>query len=302
MANLDDEVRKLKREAAIRQKEEEYQKRREEEEERKRNELERLTKECEEMEAKKRADKMGMLQKQARMRAQKKSNDELLNQKRARNIKQREDKWRKDANSAIQQIVADKEAWDEKVEERLDAARGRKHNKWQAAMEAKQEAELVQEEIDNKRNDVIADRLLKWQIREALRTDKIKEESQAELLSFIQTPFPVPLKQVLCGKIRPVPACTDLLAAHLDAKEEFEDLKAQDFEMRAVLRNQSLFQYVHDIQQQAEGNRIRPPEPAASDLMKKTTRSPRSPKGGKSKGGTSPSRSTGGGFRNKMKR
>lgn len=297
MANLDDEVRRLKREAAIRQKEEEYLKRKEAEEEKKRNELARLKVEAEESEAKKRAEKMGMLQKQAKMRAAKKAQDDVLNQKRDRGIRQREDVWRKVANKSVQQTVMDKEALDEKVEERLDAARGRKHNKEQAAREKKQEEDLVQEEVDEKRSEAIADRLLKWQIREALRTDKIKEESQAELLSFIQTPFPVPLKQVLCGRIRPVPRVTELLAAHLDAKEEFEDLKQQDFEMRAVLRNQSLFQYVHDIQQQAEGNRVRPPEPVASDLMKKSTRSPRSPKGGKSKGGASPA----GGARRKFR-
>lgn len=293
----EEEVRRLKREAAIRQKEEEFKKRRQNEEERKRKELERMKVEFEEAEQKKREEKMSGLQKQARIRAERKENDDRLDGRRDKHIRQREDVWRKDTIESILTIVRTKEEEDEKVEQRLMDARRRKQGKEQAAREAKIEAMLIQEELDEKRDDAIADKLTKWKIREALRTDQIKEESQAELLSFIQTPAPVPLKQVLCGRTRPVPSVTELLAAYKDAKEEFEDLQAQDFEMRAVLRNQSLFQYVQDIQKAADATRVKPPEPAVTDLMKKSTRSPRSPKGGstKAKGNSSssPMRTTG---------
>lgn len=289
MVQLDDEeVRKLKREAAIRQKEEEFDRRRLEDEEKKRGELERLKKEYEEGEAKRRADKVAALQKQAKVRAQRHLNNETLNQKRDKNIKKREEVWKKDANLSVLKLVKDKEAWDERVEERLDQARARKAAKENEERVRKQETALAQEELDEKRDTAIPEKLLQWTIREALRTDNIKEEAQQELLSFIQNPFPVPLKQVLCGRLRPVPSVTELLASHKDACEEFEDLKGQDFEMRAVLRNQSLFQYVHDIQAAAEENRIRPPEPVAGDLMKKSNKAPKSPKSPKS-----PQRSTG---------
>eukprot|EP00929_Paragymnodinium_shiwhaense_P093972 TRINITY_DN5432_c0_g1_i1.p1 TRINITY_DN5432_c0_g1~~TRINITY_DN5432_c0_g1_i1.p1 ORF type:complete len:307 (-),score=126.33 TRINITY_DN5432_c0_g1_i1:151-1071(-) len=293
----EEEVRRLKREAAIRQKEEEFKKRRQNEEEKKRQELERMKVDFEAAEQRKREEKMGALQKQARIRAERKENNERLDMKRDKHIRQREDVWRKDTLESIQELVREKEEWDDKVEQRLDDARQRKHNKEQGAREAKNEEALIQEDLDEKREDAIEAKMTKWRIREALRTDQIKEEAQAELLSFIQTPAPLPLKQVLCGRTRPVPTVTELLAAYKDAKEEFDDLKGQDFEMRAVLRNQSLFQYVHDIQKAADENRVKPPEPAVTDLMKKSTRSPRSPKNNSTKGGkgasSSPMRTTG---------
>lgn len=292
----DEEIRRLKREAAIRQKEEEFKKRRQNEEERKRQDLERMKVEFEEAEQRKRVEKMGALQKQARIRAERRENNDRLDLKRDKHIRQREDVWRKDTISSILQIVKEKEEQDDKVDQRLMDARKRKQAKEQAAREAKNEAMLIQEELDDQRQDNIEDRMTKWKIREALRTDQIKEEAQNELVSFIQTPAPIPLKQVLCGKTRPVPSVTELLAAYKDAKEEFEELQSQDFEMRAVLRNQSLFQYVQDIQKAADANRVKPPEPAATDLMKKSTRSPRSKspsaKGGKG-GASSPMRTTG---------
>lgn len=292
----DEEIRRLKREAAIRQKEEEFKKRRQNEEERKRQDLERMKVEFEEAEQRKRVEKMGALQKQARLRAERRENNDRLDLKRDKHIRQREDVWRKDTISSILQIVKEKEEQDDKVDQRLMDARKRKQAKEQAAREAKNEAMLIQEELDDQRQDNIEDRMTKWKIREALRTDQIKEEAQNELVSFIQTPAPIPLKQVLCGKTRPVPSVTELLAAYKDAKEEFEELQSQDFEMRAVLRNQSLFQYVQDIQKAADANRVKPPEPAATDLMKKSTRSPRakspSAKGGKG-GASSPMRTTG---------
>jgi len=292
----DEEIRRLKREAAIRQKEEEFKKRRQNEEERKRQDLERMKVEFEEAEQRKRVEKMGALQKQARLRAERRENNDRLDLKRDKHIRQREDVWRKDTISSILQIVKEKEEQDDKVDQRLMDARKRKQAKEQAAREAKNEAMLIQEELDDQRQDHIEDRMTKWKIREALRTDQIKEEAQNELVSFIQTPAPIPLKQVLCGKTRPVPSVTELLAAYKDAREEFEELQSQDFEMRAVLRNQSLFQYVQDIQKAADANRVKPPEPAATDLMKKSTRSPRakspSAKGGKG-GASSPMRTTG---------
>jgi len=288
-AQLDDEeMRRLKREAAIRQKDEEFKRKRLVDEDMKRKQLERLKIEYEEGETRRAAEKLGMMRKQAKIRAKRKAENERLSQRRQEKILAREARWLVKANAEIQQIVSDHQTEKDHEEEILDKARERKHEKEQDGRIVAREVELAQEELDMKREEAMMDRESKRVIRAALRTDALKEEAQEELLSFVQNPFPVPLKQVLAGRIRPVPTCTELFAAHRDAKEDFEDLKEQDFEMRAIVRNQSLFNYVHDIQMAAENNRVRPPEPMQSDLMKKSTRTPKSPtKGGTNKkGGT----------------
>eukprot|EP00927_Polykrikos_kofoidii_P042668 TRINITY_DN3671_c0_g1_i1.p1 TRINITY_DN3671_c0_g1~~TRINITY_DN3671_c0_g1_i1.p1 ORF type:complete len:307 (-),score=88.00 TRINITY_DN3671_c0_g1_i1:77-997(-) len=298
----DEEMRRLKREAAIRQKEDDYNKKRAMDEEKKRDELDKLKRECEEAEARKKRERLGMMKKQANLRARRAAELARLEAKREKMIKLREEAWLKKANAEIDHLIKEAEMKHERVEERLDAARAYKQEKAQMARDERAEAEIAQEEIDAKREEAIAARDLKRQIREALRTDAIKEDAQAELMSFIQNPAPVPLKQVLCGRLRPVPRVTELLASYKDAKEEFEDLKEQDFELRAVLRNQSLFQYVQDIQKAADATRIHPPEPSASDLMRKTARSPKSPKQGKSVSPSSSMRRTGGNFAKKSQK
>ncbi|CAJ1431547.1 unnamed protein product [Effrenium voratum] len=100
------------------------------------------------------------------------------------------------------------------------------------------------------------------------RVDQLKMEARDELESFIQNPYPVPLKQVLAGRLRPVPTVTELLAAYKDQREELEQLEKEDIPMRAQLCNQSIFQYVRDIQMKAEAERMRPPEPVAGDLLR----------------------------------
>eukprot|EP00927_Polykrikos_kofoidii_P042669 TRINITY_DN3671_c0_g2_i1.p1 TRINITY_DN3671_c0_g2~~TRINITY_DN3671_c0_g2_i1.p1 ORF type:complete len:300 (-),score=70.95 TRINITY_DN3671_c0_g2_i1:88-987(-) len=273
----DEEMRRLKREAAIRQKEDDYNKKRALDESRKRDELDKLKREGEEAEARKKRERIGMMRKQAKLKAQRKAELARLDAKREEAIKRREEAWLKKANGEIEHLLKEAELKHERVEERLDAAREYKHKKAQEARDERAEAEIAQEEIDEKRAAAIAALDLKRQIRAALRTDAIKEDAQQELMSFIQSPAPVPLKQVLCGRLRPVPRVTELLCSYKDAKEEFADLKEQDFELRAVLRNQSIFQYVNDIQKAAEATRIRPPEPSASDLMRKTARPAKSP-------------------------
>merc|ERR1712039_1040208 len=87
------------------------------------------------------------------------------------------------------------------------------------------------------------------------------------------------------SRVRPVPTVTTLLASYKDSKEELEELSIQDFEMRARLRKQSLFKYVHDVQAKADELRVRAPEPMLSDLGrrggagKKGSASPKNRKG-----------------------
>merc|ERR1719163_451633 len=296
---IDDETRRMKREAAIRQKEAEHEKLREEEGERKRLELENMKLEYEQMEVKKQQEKLALAQRQARIRAQRKLENDKLQARRDQKIKLREAAWIKRANAAIQQLLRDNEAQEEKIADALEDARKRKLAKEQEAREQKLNMQAAQDELNAIREENIMERQQRRMIDEAMRTDAIKEEAQDELQSFIQNPFPVPLKQVLCGRIRPVPKVSELLAAYKDAREELDDLQDQDFEMRAVLRNQSLFQYVADVQKKAEAVRMRPPEPMASDLMKKSTSKTGK---GRGKGGPMSPNSTArttGGFRKK---
>jgi hypothetical protein len=297
---VDDETRRMKRDAAIRLKEAEHDKLRAEEGERKRLDLERMKVEYEQMEIKKQQEKLALAQRQAKVRAQRKLENDKLQAKRDNKIKLREAAWIKRANEAIQQLLQDNEAQEEKVADALEDARRRKLAKEQESREHKFNIQAAQDELNAIREENIMERQQSRMIREAMRTDAIKEEAQDELQSFIQNPFPVPLKQVLCGRIRPVPQVSQLLAAYKDAREELDDLQDQDFEMRAVLRNQSLFQYVADVQKKAEAVRMRPPEPMASDLMKKSTAKP-SKAQGKKGGPMSPNSTarTTGGFRKK---
>jgi len=103
-----------------------------------------------------------------------------------------------------------------------------------------------------------------------------------ELETFVLNPYPIPLKQVVAGRLRPVPKVTELLASYKDMREDLADLEEQDIPMRAQLRNQSIFIYVRDIQLKAEENRVRPPEPVAGDLGRRanaaTKKPARSPK------------------------
>merc|ERR1711920_617442 len=134
------------------------------------------------------------------------------------------------------------------------------------AADEKRAAREENEGLQLKRDEANEDRALQRMLKSISLVDKIKTEAQEELQSFIQNPFPVPLRQVLAGRIRPVPRVTELLAAYKDQREDLDDLIAQDIPMRATLLNMPLFQYVRDIQVQAESKALRPPNPVLSDL------------------------------------
>merc|ERR1719174_1364893 len=124
-------------------------------------------------------------------------------------------------------------------------------------------------------------------VKELSRVDTFKADAEDELRSFLNNPAPVPLKQVLAGRLRPVPTVTTLLAAHKDQREELKELELSDIPMRAQLRKQTLFAYVRDIKEKAESERVKPPEPVVGDMGRgsrakspRKTGSPRSTTGG----------------------
>lgn len=268
-----EELKALKRQAAIRAKEDEFERRRQEEEERKRSQLEDLKREYEEQEKRKVDERLKFLEKQAQARAQRKARIEALNEKREAKIAKRNELWLQTANSEIQDIIGEQEAENERLEQALENARDAKREREQGNRDKKTADKDKREELDMYREEAESNRKSQRELRGIYKADLLKTEATEELESFILNPYPVPLKQVLAGKLRPVPTVTQLLAAYKDQKEELKELEEQDIPTRALLRNQSLFQYVRDIQLKAEAERIKPPEPQMADLGRSRNRS-----------------------------
>lgn len=267
------ELKVLKRDAAIRAKEEEFEKKRKEEEERKRTQLQELRIQFEAQETAKVQEQLKFLEKQAQARAQRKTRIEQLNQKREAKIERKHEAWLQKANSEILDIKADQEAYLEELEKRWEDARTAKREKEQSQRNKKTNEKDKREELDMSREEMETERTTARELRGIYKADVLKTEATEELESFILNPYPVPLKQVLAGKLRPVPTVTQLLAAFKDQKEDLKELEEQDVPTRALLRNQSLFQYVREIQLKAESERIKPPEPQMADLGRSRNRS-----------------------------
>jgi len=282
-----DELKRLKRDASIRAKEEEFERKRKSQEADKRETLAQLRKEWAEREQKKLEDRLKFLRKQSEVRAQRKANNERLNNKREAGIAEDRRVWLERVNKEIHEVIAAKQAEDDQVEAVLEEARGRKAEKEEAVRAKKREQLAIQEELDMLRYEKNQETEHQRYLKMIFNVDALKSEAQKELESFIQHPYPVPLKQVLAGRLRPVPKVTELLAAYKDQREDLEDLESQDVQMRATLRNQSLFSYVKDIQTKAEMERVRPPEPTPGDMgrskAKAGSRSPGATKKGSRK-------------------
>jgi hypothetical protein len=278
-----DELKRLKRDASIRAKEEEFERKRKDAEAEKRETLLRLRKEFAEREQKKLEDRLAFLRKQSEVRAQRKANNERLNARREECIAHDRKIWLEKTNKEIHEVINAKQAEDDHVEELLEEARDRKRDREEAARATVREKLAINEELEMIRFEKNTEQEHKRYLKMIFNVDALKNEAANELESFIQHPYPVPLKQVLAGRLRPVPKVTELLAAMKDQREDLEDLEAQDVQMRATLRNQSLFSYIKDIQAKAETERVRPPEPSPGDMgrskAKAGSRSPTGKKG-----------------------
>lgn len=291
-----EELKRLKRDATIRAKEDEFERKRKLDEERKRKQLEQLKVEAEEVEKKKLEERLETLKKRAEVRAARQAETDRLNKKREDKIAQREEAWHQRNNEQIKEIKKEAKAEEERVEQALTLAQQNKNQKLIQADMKKREQKGKDYELDIKRGENIATKANKREVREIHRVDQLKTEAQQELQSFIQNPFPVPLKQVLAGRVRPVPKVTELLAAYKDQREDLQDLQDQDIPMRALLRNQTVFQYVRDIQMKAESERMHPPEPVIGDTGRGAGRSKKGPgsptRGGAGRKAMSPSKTS----------
>jgi hypothetical protein len=283
----DDEIRAAKREHAIRQREKDFAAKREEEEERKRDELEQARRDLEEKEELERQRTMQFLAARAKARHDKKVKEEKLNSKRDVNIQKREAKWVEKANKAIFDLKEEHEDYLNRVEENMGDARKSKQAKKDATRQTYLDLKTYREDLDVQREDKEVERTTLRLVKELSRVDEVKSACEDELRSFLNNPAPVPLKQVLAGRLRPVPTVTTLLAAHKDQTEELKELEHADLPMRALLRKQTLFTYIREIKEKAESARIKPPEPVVGDMGRGSrSKSPR-------KGGASPKNTTG---------
>jgi len=273
-------LKRLKREAAIRSKEQDFERRKKAEERKKREQLQALREEYEAHKEKREQERLSLLKKQTELRARKKAENDRLNSLRENNIDKRHKAWRARADAEIKALRNDQKLEQVRLEEAIAAARQRKADRQEAKRKEKNDKQSKEEEAEMSRAEAEIERSKRRDLRAINRVDQLKMEARDELESFIQNPYPVPLKQVLAGRLRPVPTVTELLAAYKDQREDLEQLEKEDIPMRAQLCNQSIFQYVRDIQMKAEAERMRPPEPVAGDLLRtvgKKKQAPTSP-------------------------
>jgi len=283
----EEEIRAAKREHAIRERAKEGEKKREDDEKQKKLDLVNSRNAVEQKEEMDRQRTMQFLANRAKQRSDKKAKIKKLNDKRDENIAKREAAWFKKANAAVETLKEEHEDYLDQVDQAMADARGRKQEAKDAARAAYLDQKTYREDLEMQREERFGERETMRLVRELSRVDEIKAACEEELRSFLNNPAPVPLKQVLAGRLRPVPPVTTLLAAHKDAREELMELEKSDIPMRALLRNQTLFSYIRDIKEKAEAERIKPPEPVVGD-MGRGSRS-KSPK----RGAQSPKSTTG---------
>jgi len=260
------EIKTAKREHAIREREKEFELKRAEDEVRKKNELDQARKDKEDKERLEQERTMAFLASRAKHKADVKRQTEKKNAKREENIAKKEAKWKE---TSLEQIFALKEKHEEyldEVERRLYEARCGKQTKKDTERQVFLAKRTHREDLEVLREDNETERETKRLVKELSRVDAIKADAEDELRSFLNNPAPVPLKQVLAGRLRPVPAVTTLLAAHKDMAEELKELQASDIQMRCAVRQQKLFEYIREIQAKAEADRIKPPEPVVGDM------------------------------------
>jgi len=262
----EEEIRAAKREHAIREREKEFSKKREEDEKRKKDDVLNARRELEEKDAREQQRTMAFLQNRAKQRADKKLKAQKLNEKREAKHALDEAAWLKKANKSIFDLKQEHENYLDGVDEAMGDARQRKQDKKDADRQAYLDNKTYREDLEIQREDKEAERSTMRLVRELARVDEIKSACEEELRSFLNNPAPVPLKQVLAGRLRPVPNTTTLLSAHKDQREELKELELSDIPMRALLRKQTLFQYIRDIKEKAEQERIKPPEPVVGDM------------------------------------
>jgi hypothetical protein len=262
----EEEIRAAKRDHAIREREKEFELKRAEDEIRKKTELDNARREKEEQEKREQEKTMAFLRNRAKQKADQKKRIEKLNAKREDNIAKKEADWKERKLQEIFALKDQHEEYLESIEGKLNEARGAKQARKDVERQKFLAEKTRREDLDAMREDNEKERETARLVKELSRVDAIKSDAEEELRSFLNNPAPVPLKQVLAGRLRPVPEVTTLLAAHKDQAEELKELQASDIPLRCAVRGQKLFEYIKEIQARAEADRIKPPEPVVGDM------------------------------------
>lgn len=265
----EEELKRLKREAAIRAKEVDFKKKQQEDEEAKRELLAKLKSDYDHAEQIREEEHVKALKRKAEIRAQKKKYAEKLNERREENIRKREEDWEIRAHAKIQLLCDEHDAQKEQVEQAKKEAQARRREQFMLAAEERLKAKERQQDLEEMRDDNLQKRALQTELKAIARSDVIKADANEEMRSFIENPFPVPLKQVLAGRLRPVPRVTELLASYKNQRESLADLEQENIALRAIIKGESLFQHVLGIRKDfdAEDEKNKPPMPVANDLV-----------------------------------
>eukprot|EP00746_Dinoflagellata_sp_MGD_P074392 gnl/MRDRNA2_/MRDRNA2_30054_c0_seq1.p1 gnl/MRDRNA2_/MRDRNA2_30054_c0~~gnl/MRDRNA2_/MRDRNA2_30054_c0_seq1.p1 ORF type:complete len:304 (+),score=100.11 gnl/MRDRNA2_/MRDRNA2_30054_c0_seq1:91-1002(+) len=256
-----EEQLEYKREYAIRRREEEMKRKQDEELERKKQAMD----EKKRREEREKSERMNESQESYSKAQKKKRAAQMENEYRERcreaAITKKRNNWLSKTNSLIQGMLEDYYAEDEELQERKLEAKERKNIVAREALEKRNLMLNAQKQRTAQRDSNDRDRAEARKERSIMRIDELKAELDDEIDQYIEHPTHIPLKQALCGGLRPVPTVTQLLAAMRDQEEDLADLKATILEDRARSLKKSLFTFVQEVKEGHEKARLKPPEP-----------------------------------------
>jgi hypothetical protein len=260
-AATEEEQLEYKREYAIRRREEEMKRKQDEELEKKKQLMdERKRREEREKNERLNESSENYSKSQKKKRAAQMEN-EYRERCREAAITKKRNTWLSKTNSLIQGMLEDYYAEEEELQERRLEAKDRKNIVAREALEKKIFFQNAQKVRNAQREQNEKDRGEARKERAIRRIDELKAELDDEIDQYIEHPTHIPLKQALCGGLRPVPTVTQLLSAMRDQEEDLADLKATILEDRAKSLKKSLFSFVQEIKEGHEKSRLKPPEP-----------------------------------------
>jgi hypothetical protein len=257
----EEEQLEYKREYAIRRREEEMKRKQDEELERKKQAMD----EKKRREEREKNERMNESSENYSKSQKKKRAAQMENEYRERcreaAITKKRNNWLTKTNGLIQGMLEDYYAEEEELQERKLEAKERKNILAREALEKRNLILNAQKQRTAQRDSKETERAEARKEKAITRIDVLKAELDDEIDQYIEHPTHIPLKQALCGGLRPVPKVTQLLAAMRDQEEDLADLKATILEDRAKSLKKSLFSFVQDIKEGHEKTRLKPPEP-----------------------------------------
>lgn len=276
-----EEQLEYKREYAIRQREMEAKRKQDEELEKKKREMDEKKRKEEREKAERQKESSEAMSKNQQKKRAKQMENEYRERCREAQITKKRNAWLEKENTNIQQMLEDYYTEEEELHERKLEAKERKNIMYREELEKRifrLNAEKTRDKTREKNDDLRAEARKE---RSITRIDELKAELDAEVDAYIEHPTHIPLKQALCGGLRPVPTVTTLLAALRENEEDLADLQATNLEERSKGLKKQLFIYVQEIKERHEQARMKPPEPEIDEKRlrqkQKTDDQPKSP-------------------------